>query len=180
MLGAPNNSRKEVTKVAVYALLLNASFEPIKVVSARRAVGLLLSGKAESVDDGGRQAFYRSTSQSIAVPSVIRLKYQVKIPYRATVPLCRAAVLARDDRTCQYCFRHGDTMDHVQPRSRGGKHAWENVVTACKRCNSNKDDQLLSEIGWTLVTTPYAPKAWFYVVFKFELDPAWAPYLPST
>jgi 5-methylcytosine-specific restriction endonuclease McrA len=166
--------------VAVVALLLNASFEPLKVISARRAVMLILSGKAEAVEEGDGQARYRSETTSINVPAVVRLKFQVKIPYRANVPLCRAAVLARDSKTCQYCFKQGDTMDHVEPRSRGGRHVWENVVTACKRCNAKKDDKLLSEIGWSLTFTPYAPKAWFYVVFKFELDPAWAPYLPAT
>lgn len=162
------------------ALLLNASFEPLKVISTRRAVILILSGKAEAVEHGNGTALYRSESRAITVPAVVRLKYQVKIPYRATVPLCRAAVLARDNHTCQYCFKRGDTMDHVLPRSRGGQHRWDNIVTACKPCNAKKDDRLLSEIGWTLKAKPYAPKAWFYVVFKFELDPAWMPYLPAT
>jgi hypothetical protein len=76
--------------VSTVALLLNASFGPLKVISARRAVMLILSGKAEAVDDGDHRARYRSESISINVPSVVRLKYQVKIPYRATVPLCRA------------------------------------------------------------------------------------------
>jgi 5-methylcytosine-specific restriction endonuclease McrA len=139
---------------------------------------LILSGKAESVAAGEDPAVFRSARDVVEVPAVVRLKYQVRIPYRATVPLSRAALLARDNKTCQYCFKAGNTIDHVVPRARGGEHLWENVVTACTRCNAKKDDRLLEEIGWTLRFTPYAPKAWFYVVFKFQLDPAWEPYLP--
>ena len=165
--------------MTVHALLLNASWEILGVVPARRAVKLILSGKAESLEVG--EACFRSASETVAVPSVLRLRTQVKVPYRATVPLTRKAVLARDENQCQFthCNRTGDTMDHVMPRSRGGKHTWENVVTACKRCNAKKDDKLMSEIGWKLKRQPYAPKAWFYMVFRFELDPAWVPYLPA-
>jgi 5-methylcytosine-specific restriction endonuclease McrA len=165
--------------MTTYALLLNADFQPVRVLPARRALTLLLSGKAEPVEEGERPGVFRSSSGSVTVPAVLRLRSFVKIPYRATVPLNRTAVLARDNKTCAYCGKHGDTMDHVVPRARGGRHVWENVVAACKRCNAKKDDKLLSEIGWTLSSKPYAPKAWFYVVFKFELDPAWMPYLPQ-
>lgn len=163
--------------MSVHALLLNASMESIKVISVRRAVMLILSGKAEAIESGDGRVCYRSASTNIEVPAVVRLIKQVKIPYRATVPLTRAAVLARDDKTCQYCFRAGDTVDHVIPRSRGGKHVWEKVVTACRKCNSKKGDKTLEELGWSLSYKPYAPRAWFYVVFRFQQDPAWAPYL---
>jgi 5-methylcytosine-specific restriction endonuclease McrA len=172
-----NRSSGGDLEMSLYALLLNSSQEPLKVISARRAVTLILSGKAEAVETGPTQ--FRSANGVVFVPSVLRLNRFVKIPYRATVPLTRSAVLARDDKTCQYCFKAGDTMDHVMPRSRGGKHVWENVVCACKRCNAKKDDKVLAEIGWQLYTRPDAPKAWFYVVFKFEVDPAWVPYLPA-
>ncbi len=164
--------------MAMFALLLNASFEPLRVIPARRALILLLSGKAESVAAGDDPVVFRSARNVIEVPAVVRLKYQVRIPYRATVPLSRTALLARDSKTCQYCFKPGNTIDHVIPRARGGTHQWENVVAACTPCNAKKDDRLLEEIGWTLRTRPYAPRAWFYVVFKFQLDPAWVPYLP--
>ncbi len=165
--------------MAMFALLLNASFEPLKVIPARRAVMLILSGKAESVASAEEPIVFRSATSAIEVPAVVRLKYQVRIPYRATVPLNRAALLARDNKTCQYCFKPGNTIDHVVPRARGGEHRWENVVTACARCNAKKDDRLLEELGWSLRFKPFAPKAWFYVVFKFQLDPAWEPYLPA-
>src|SRR5688572_21247593 len=160
---------KGVVPMSTYALLLNADYQPLRVLSARRAVMLILTGKAEAVESGTGSAVFRSASQQITVPAVVRLKTFVKVPFRATVPLTRAAVLARDHKTCQYCFKHGDTIDHVVPRSRGGRHVWENVVTACKKCNAKKDDRMLSEIGWRLYNKPYAPKAWFWVVFKFDL-----------
>lgn len=164
--------------MTTYALLLNASMEPLGIIPAKRAVKLLISGKAEAVTQGCKTEF-RSATHRVVVPAVVRLKTYVKVPFRATVPLTRAAVLARDNKTCQYCFKHGDTMDHVIPRSRGGAHSWTNIVTACKKCNAKKDDHLLSELGWQLYNKPYAPKAWFYLVFRFELDPAWEPYLPK-
>ncbi len=139
--------------MTAFALLLNASMEPIRVVPARRALVLILTGKAEPVEEGERPAMFRSSSGSIAVPAVLRLCKYVKIPYRATVPLSRKAVLARDNKTCQFthCGKAGDTMDHVVPRSRGGGHTWENVVTACRKCNGKKDDKSLEQLGWTLV-----------------------------
>jgi 5-methylcytosine-specific restriction endonuclease McrA len=167
--------------MAVHALLLNASFEPIKVIPARRAVMLILSGKAETVEAGEGRPRWRSASDEVEVPAVLRLKYQVKVPYRATVPLSRAAVLARDNGMCQFthCDKRGDTMDHVIPRARGGRHAWDNIVTACRKHNGQKGDSLIEDLGWTLKRKPFAPKAWFYVVFKFDVDPAWVPYLPA-
>jgi 5-methylcytosine-specific restriction endonuclease McrA len=79
----------------------------------------------------------------------------------------------------QYCFKFGDTMDHGMPRSCDGRHVWQNVVCACRRCNAKKDDRTLAEIGWTLKVRPDAPEAWFYVVFKVEVDPASVPYLSA-
>jgi len=163
--------------MTTYALLLSSSYEPLKVISARRAIQLILSGKAETIE--ASENSYRSASLTIEIPSVIRLRYSVKIPYKATVPLSRKAVIARDNATCQYCFKHGDTMDHVIPRSRGGLHKWENIVCACKKCNAKKANKTLKEVSWNLKTKPFAPRAWFYVVFQFQLDPAWKPYLPT-
>lgn len=164
--------------MSTYALLLNADYQPHCVLNAREAMLKILTGKAEVVERGSGDTVFRSESREIAIPAVMRLKTFVKVPYRASIPLSRAALSARDHKTCQYCFKHGDTIDHVIPRSRGGKHVWENVVLACKRCNAQKDDRLLSEIGWKLYNKPYAPKAWFWVVFKVTMDPAWEPYLP--
>jgi 5-methylcytosine-specific restriction endonuclease McrA len=161
--------------VAMHALLINADFMPLKVVSARRAVVLVLSGKAEMVEPG--KSRYRSEHGEVVVPAVLRLVRFVKVPYRSTVPLTRRAVLARDHGLCAYCFKAADTMDHVVPRSRGGAHRWENVVAACRPCNAKKDDHTLAELGWTLRVQPFVPKASLYVVFRYEQQEAWKPYL---
>jgi 5-methylcytosine-specific restriction endonuclease McrA len=161
--------------VATVALLLNASFEPLKVVSAKRAVVLVLSGKAETVEPG--DARYRHERGEVVVPAVLRLVKFVRVPYRVTVPLTRRAVLARDCGLCAYSSATADTIDHVQPRAHGGQHHWENVVAACRSCNNRKDDRTLAQVGWALNFKPYAPKATLYVVFRHEQQEAWRPYL---
>ena len=102
------------------ALVLNASYEPLGVVASRRAVVLVLADKADMVHDTGRRL--HSQRVQIPVPSVIRLRYLVKVPYQRRVNLSRRAVLFRDGRRCQYCGRDADSIDHVVPRSRGGLH----------------------------------------------------------
>jgi 5-methylcytosine-specific restriction endonuclease McrA len=161
--------------VATVALLLNASFEPLDVVSAKRAVVLLLSGKAEMVEPGDTR--YRHQRGEVVVPAVLRLMRFVRVPYRTMVPLTRRAVLARDGGVCAYCAGPADTIDHVHPRAHGGQHRWENVVAACKPCNAKKDDRTLAQLGWSLTFTPFAPKATLYVVFRHEQQEAWRPYL---
>src|SRR6185295_334280 len=116
-------------------LLLNATFEPLAVVTAKRAVVLMLAGKAECVQAALEGAFH-SESLTIAAPSVMRLSRYVRVPYRRPVPMTRAGVLRRDGRRCAYCARRADTIDHVVPRSRGGAHTWENCVAACRTCNA--------------------------------------------
>ena len=162
-------------------LLLNATFEPLAVVTAKRAVVLMLSGKAECVQaalDGGA---FRSESLNIAAPSVMRLSRYVRVPYRASAPMTRAGVLRRDGRTCVYCGKRADTIDHVVPRSRGGTHSWENCVAACRPCNSRKADRLLTELGWTLRVQPAAPRRGRSGVLTLtaEPHPTWEPWLAA-
>ena len=156
-------------------LLLNASFEPLCVVSIRRAVVLVLQEKAEVVAE--LEVPFRSRTMQMAAPSVIRLRRYVKIPYRTALPLTRRNVLARDHHRCAYCKKSGNTIDHVIPRSRGGANSWENVVAACQDCNNKKDDPLLSELGWTLDYTPKSPKGWSWIVVGVNVDPSWEPWL---
>ncbi len=165
--------------MSVHALLLNASWEPIRVVSARRAIQLIQAGKAEALELS--EGEYRAATITFQVPKVLRLVKQVKIPFRATVPLSRKALFARDEYTCQFthCNRKATTWDHVVPRSKGGEHTWFNLVAACTQCNAKKDDKSLKQMGWSLKRQPYAPKGWFYVVFRFEIDESWVPYLPA-
>ena len=158
------------------ALVLNASYEPLCVVSSRRAAVLVLTAKAVAVADG--DGVLHSERRSLAVPSVVRLARFVKVPYRATVPLTRKAVFARDGGRCVYCSAPATSLDHVVPKSRGGPHSWDNVVSACARCNHVKADRGIAELGWRLNRLPTVPAgaAW-RVVGARRVDPRWRPYL---
>jgi len=160
-------------------LLLNATFEPLTALPLRRAVVLLVCEKAELVhgDPGG--LVLHSAASSVLVPSVIRLRSYVYVPYRARVPLTRAALMHRDRYRCGYCGARAETIDHVVPRSRGGLHTWENCVASCARCNHRKADRLLSELGWRLRIVPAAPRGphWRLLATVVDADPQWLPYL---
>lgn len=158
------------------ALVLNATYEPLAVVSLQRAVLLVLADKAVVVEPGEGQL--RSPRLTIDVPSVVRLSHFVRVPYRRRVPLSRRGVLQRDGGRCVYCGLRAETIDHVVPRSRGGDHAWENVVAACGPCNHRKSDRLLSELGWSLPVTPREPSRAVSLVFGCSSGPAaWNRYL---
>ncbi len=158
------------------ALVLNATYEPLCVVPGRRAVVLVLADKAVEVAASGE--VLHSAQREVHVPSVVRLTRFVRVPYRATVPLTRKAVFARDGGRCVYCGAAATSLDHVVPKSRGGTHTWDNVVSACGRCNHVKADRAVADMGWRLRRKPVAPSgsAW-RVVGARRLDPRWAPYL---
>lgn len=163
-------------------LLLNASFEPLRVIPLRRAIGLIVSGKAEILAEGEGQI--RSVSLTLPVPLVVRLREMVRVPFVAHVPLSRRAVLLRDGRRCQFshCGRTASTIDHLVPRSRGGLHEWTNVVAACSQCNAKKGDRLIDELGWRLHRRPFAPRGPM-VLFAAQVHhtpEAWTPFLPAT
>jgi 5-methylcytosine-specific restriction endonuclease McrA len=160
--------------------MLNASFEPLCVVSARRAVVLVLKDKAEIVHRNGAE--FRAERVTVPVPSVIRLRHYVRVPYRSVVPLSRRAVFARDGHRCQYCSGAAESIDHVIPRSKGGAHTWENVVAACRPCNLRKRDRLLQETSMVLRGRPTAPRELTWVVVAVGIVPQhWEPYLhPAT
>ena len=158
------------------SLVLNATYEPLGVVSSRRAVVLVLAQKAEVIHDDG--VVFHSERLSIAVPSVIRLRHFVRVPYQRRAPLSRRAVFLRDGGRCQYCGKKAESIDHVVPRSKGGPHTWENVVAACSRCNSSKRDRLLEETPMRLRTRPEAPRHLSWVVVSVGTVPEhWEQYL---
>lgn len=136
-------------------LVLNASYEPIHVCIARRALVLLFKGVAQSEEHMAE--LLHSATAEINVPSVIRLLEYRRIP-RKTHTLSRKNILARDHYTCQYCDRKcsvGElTLDHVLPRSRGGSSSWENLVAACRRCNNYKGNRLPEEAEMKLRKRP--------------------------
>jgi len=158
------------------ALVLNASYEPLCVVSVRRAVVLVLKEKAEVLHTSDR--VLHSERAAFPVPSVIRLTYFVKVPFRARAALNRRAVFARDGGRCQYCGATAENIDHVIPRSRGGEHVWENVVAACRPCNTRKEDRYLQEVGLVLRRRPTAPKELTWIIVAVgTVHPHWEPYL---
>lgn len=162
-------------------LLLNATYEPLSAVTIRRAVVLILRGRADMVHVDESGGAFHSAATEVPVPTVIRLRNYVRVPYRATVPMTRAALMHRDRFRCGYCGKPATTIDHVVPRSRGGAHNWENCVACCTSCNHRKADRLLSELGWTLRTRPVAPKGrhWGLIAAVKDIDPAWMQYIDA-
>ncbi len=160
------------------ALLLNASLEPLCIVNLHRAVVLVMTGKATVLESEGR--VLRSERTSLPVPVVLCLTRYVHVPQRRAVPPTRRTVLQRDNHRCAYCGGGADTVDHVLPRSRGGRHEWSNVVAACVRCNHRKADRLLQEIGWQLSFTPLAPR-WSVTLgaAATRSEPSWSRYLAA-
>ncbi len=172
----------------IAVLVLNYTFEPLHFTNAKRAITLLLSGKAESVEASPRVV--RSPSITFPLPAVIRLAVFVRKPFLDRVAFNKKNILRRDGYTCQYCNRRGDrlTVDHVLPRSRGGDTSWTNVVAACLRCNLRKGNRLVDEAGMRLIRDPVHPRFLFSVhVLRHPHGPSfldsWRKYLvaiPST
>jgi len=142
----------------IAVLVLNYTFEPLHFTNARRAITLLLAGKAEAVEASPRVV--RSPSVAFALPAVIRLAMYIRKPFLDRVAFNKKNILSRDGYTCQYCNRRGErlTVDHVVPRSRGGETSWVNVVAACLRCNLRKGNRLADEVGMRLIREPVHPK----------------------
>lgn len=151
-------------KVLLSCLALNASFEPLTIVAPRRAVRLVLDGKAEILEEDAQRSF-RSEHRSIPWPAVIRLVRYVHVPHRFRRQVTNTFLFARDAYTCQYCGRHKSelrgrqflTRDHVLPVSRGGENRWDNVVTSCSPCNNRKGGRLPAEAGMRLQSEPSEP-----------------------
>jgi 5-methylcytosine-specific restriction endonuclease McrA len=140
-------------------LLLNATYEPLKIVHWQRAIQLWFQGKVEIIAEHDHEV--RSVSFSMKLPSVVRLFKFVKVKRRAVVPFSRLNVYARDKHTCQYCgeaFKTDDlTFDHVVPVTQGGTRTWENIVTCCLPCNRQKGGRTPEEAGMTLLHKPRRP-----------------------
>jgi len=159
--------------------VLNASYEPLQLVSFRRAVVLLLQDKAEVVE--ATEQLLRARGLALAVPLVIRLVRYIKIPRRLKLPCSRRGVLARDRETCQYCGaqpgRSNLTVDHIIPKTQGGQTTWDNVVTACRDCNHRKGGRTPEQAMMVLRSIPRQPQ---YVAFallgELERHEVWRKY----
>ncbi len=159
-------------------LILNQSYEPITVCSVQKAVILLYLDKAEIVaETEGR--WIRSVSQRLPFPSVIRLRRYKRVPYKQ-IMLSRKNILRRDGHRCQYCGTSASplTVDHIVPRSHGGRDTWENLVTACVRCNNIKSNRTPEHAGMYLRSIPRKPSHVTFIVHSVgHVDTHWRPYL---
>lgn len=159
-------------------LVLNTNFEPLNVCNTRRAIGMMIAGKAALIANG--RGVIQTVSHSYPLPSVIRLSHMVQRP-RQHIKLTRREVFRRDNYTCQYCGRKVTnlTIDHVVPRHMGGKHLWTNVVTACSTCNHQKGGRPLEESRVRLLSTPREPPSNAFYIFGPHLpeNEAWAPFI---
>lgn len=162
-------------------LLLNITYEPLKIINWKKAITLMLLGKAEVLEEYGKEI--RSVSFSVRLPSVIRLLRMVKRP-NAPVKFSRQNIYSRDHYRCQYCGKRFPseelTYDHVLPKSRGGKTAWDNIVTCCMQCNRKKGGRTPEEARMKLIRIPSRPK-WVSAVritigFR-EVPNSWRDYL---
>lgn len=169
-------------------LLLNGNtWEPLSVISVPRAINLLLAGKAQVIEESGRSL--RTICSEYPVPSVIALKRYINVP-RRNAAWSRKGVLARDDYTCIYCgVRPGDiqrnqpltradfTVDHIQPKSRGGKDTWANTACACYFCNHRKGGQTANEAGMKLRWEPKTPRTSYIIISMGHGPDTWKKYI---
>ncbi len=163
-------------------LVLNATFEPINVTAVRRAMVLMIKGIAQAEEVNHTEV--HSASRTLSVPSVIRLLAYRHIPQQ-TRALSRKNILLRDRNTCQFCSRTFPaselTLDHVLPRSRGGRSSWENLVACCYKCNNSKGDRTPEEAGFTAgpaaasVYTPHTSRQLMRLIGN--KDEKWRKYL---
>ena len=161
-------------------LVLNQNYEPLNVCNVRRAVVLVLRGKAEVIENSARAI--HSATQSFIMPSVIRLVHFVRRP-RPQVRLTRKEIFARDGWACVYCGKPTKelTLDHVVPRHRGGRHTWENLVSACKQCNHRKAGRTPQEARMALTFEPAQPRVSVYYPFFQYLGTreSWRKFVPG-
>ena len=160
-------------------LKLDSSFRPIEVIDAVEALVLCLIGKAQTIETYNK--VINSVNEAFELPCVIALNRVVKFKYK-TIPCHRRNVIWRDNNQCQYCAKHfmADklTIDHVLPRSRGGKNGWLNLVSACKKCNQKKGNKTPSEAGMPLIKNPTIPKSdIFKNISKNQILPRWKYYI---
>ncbi|WP_157157021.1 MULTISPECIES: HNH endonuclease [unclassified Diaminobutyricimonas] len=158
-------------------LVLNAGYEPLAVVSFKRALLLVMNEKATILAHDGAHPVWATTGRWER-PSVILLRRYVRLPNGRAIPVSRRGVLRRDGHRCAYCSGSASTIDHVQPRSRGGADSWENLVACCLRCNNTKGDRTPAEMGWSLRITPRPPYGSAWLVRGIEhSEPDWEAFL---
>lgn len=162
-------------------LILNASYEPLNIVPARRAVALILNGKATALDES--DVVFTSEKGPFNIPYVIRLNEycHIKRSNLKEPSFSRAGILARDGHKCAYCGKHADTIDHVVPRMLGGENSYKNCVASCLVCNRKKGHKTLKELGWTLNVALEPPSPMVRMLMRATSRPqeykAWSEYI---
>jgi 5-methylcytosine-specific restriction endonuclease McrA len=158
-------------------LVLNQDYSALTICSVPKAFLLVFLRKADLICDAANEKLH-SISQTFAMPSVIRLHKYVYLPYKGMV-LSRQNIFKRDGNKCQYCGAHHHlTLDHVYPKSKGGKTTWDNLVTACKHCNAKKGDSTLEEAQMQLNMKPYKPSfIMFLRDFSGNVEESWLPFV---
>lgn len=158
-------------------LVLNQDYQPLSVCSVQRSVKLVFLDKAELLHDNP-DFVLRTVDDEYSYPSVIRLRRYIRIPY-ARISLSRRNIMKRDHHTCQYCGIKSDlTLDHIMPKSRGGRDRWENLVTACNTCNVKKGNRTPDEANMPLKIKPYRPvHITFFQHLMNGVQENWKPYL---
>jgi 5-methylcytosine-specific restriction endonuclease McrA len=159
-------------------LVLNANFEPINVCDTRRAIGLIVNGKASLVMNGRGEI--HTVTRTFPRPSIIRLTKMVRRPH-PRVKLTKREILRRDEYTCQYCGQHAPylTIDHIIPRHLGGQHVWSNLATACPSCNHRKGGRTLEQVQMRLLRPPAEPPASAAYLFARHVkdNQEWTPFI---
>jgi 5-methylcytosine-specific restriction endonuclease McrA len=171
-------SKRTNGKLNAKVLILNQSYEPLTVCNIKKAMVLIVLGKAELLVDDKRKQI-RTVNRHFPWPSIIRLNYFITVPYKKVV-LTRRNILRRDAYKCAYCGRSDLplTIDHVIPKARGGVESWENLVTACSVCNNKKGDRTLEETHMHLMYKPFKPSHIMFIkTVVGKLDENWKPYL---
>jgi 5-methylcytosine-specific restriction endonuclease McrA len=158
-------------------LMLNQNYEPLSVCSARRAFVLLFQGKAEMIETADGLKLH-SVSQAYSLPSVVRLAQFKKVPFKR-IMLTRKNVLIRDGNRCQYCgtVKGPMTVDHIVPKTMGGRDSWENLVCSCARCNNKKGNRTPDMVGMKLLKKPTRPTYITFIQRNHGIDDRWKPYL---
>ena len=164
-------------------LVLNSTYEPLQFCAAKRAILLVLTGRAEKIECDG--FVVRSPTMAFQLPTVIRVLNRVQRVKRNSVAFSKKNILRRDDYTCQYCGvqDHPLTIDHITPKSRGGKTSWANIIVACKPCNLKKGSRTAVEAGMKILKKPVRPNC-NYLAFTIPPGPqshidVWGKYLPA-
>src|SRR5439155_18739275 len=179
-------SDREERKPFMPVLVLNSSLQPLSVIPERRLIVLLSKQKVTFVDDSVRSLIEESIEArrlELERPVIVQLLANVRVPRVALQPT-RTNILLRDDETCQYCGKRSRdlTLDHIVPRSRGGKSTWDNLVASCRACNGRKGNRLLKEVNMHLIRQPRAltqEYAGFFLLRYPKLREAYEQFMMS-